>query len=351
MNGKNQVRATGAIMQIKFLLIPAMIFAFAGCSGNAETHGSADPDSLQNKNTALDTSAISSFPQHCFIDSIMEKTILTQENSAIVYLNEKVPLDGRLLAYKQYLDGLDKKDPGSVLEGAKTLATCFDGWPEATRDSAFLVYYSFYYPMVRGYTSECPPDEIMEKLSGNEVPASVAALIKKINPYGISMVRAEACYVSIELTGFLEKQVSSSASPSMQAYLAANTLSEKYFFHISSDAEDLKLCMQEIADAIAAFDAVETRYPGTIAARLSHYGYMSGLRLFLLGDNNLMPYETDAKQKQVLRKEARLAWEKFIKDNPNSSSGGIVRACYDLLKDNNFILDDKTEKAITKKFL
>ncbi len=303
-------------------------------------------DSVKNSNTdSVANDSMKANPSRCFLDSA--KIPPTGDNF-IEVAGKRLLLSGRLLSFKNYLARLDRKDANGVLSGAKTLGTCFEGWQDETRDSAFLVYYTFYYPFVRGFANECPPDKILESLTESEVPSSIVSIKKKLASSGISMIRAEACYVSIEVPRFLEAHTANAVSASMKECIEANTLCEKYYLQVNEQAMDLKSGMWSIAVALAATDSVVRKYPGTLAAQLSGYHYMFALDKFLLGDDVFYVYEGDAKNRKILMPDARSAWENYAKENQATRSGKTVHECYELLRRNNFVLDVKAENQLRK---
>jgi hypothetical protein len=252
-------------------------------------------------------------------------------------IEERLP-DQDLAAYKYFLDSLNQNNSKSVQYGITYYQKHFSEATSIKRDSAFLLYESFFLTLTRGYCArlsakiQCPG---LNENTGRLIETKEFIKLKKIlAPDGIYLVALGSCFISIEAPGFLEQQFSSYGSSALKEYLAVTTIIEK---RRVEDVSYLKN-MESLSSIVSALSSFERKYPLSIPILKEKVKYECKTYLleFLNGSDWNTIFYSNSDGLDSLPMEGRNIYRDFIKINSGSEAGKIVKEYYNFLAKYNF---------------
>ncbi|TDX44572.1 SH3 domain-containing protein [Orenia marismortui] len=111
--------------------------------------------------------------------------------------------------------------------------------------------------------------------------------------------------------------------------------------HAGEDAAIL-ISWDELAERLLSWEKLIDQYPNLKEIDLAKREYKSYLSLYLFGADNTpaFPYWDD----YILREEARLSYERFLKENQDTAAYKIIKDYYEDAKNNGFKWDDDLNK-------
>lgn len=273
--------------------------------------------------------------------------------------------------YKTYLDKLDKIDPYSISKGIefyeKFFANCADA---KIRDEAFWVFQGFYgnamvkarsYPAIKEYIDHLNNDQVSSssitvhspnyQTIGDVYVKDVAMAIeiqKMFNENGLHIYQDEGHYYLYIEPDFLLKQFKPYVLSATQEFLQQDAVNYREGF---TNDMALTISWERLGERIIFWEKFLRKYPDFIKKDQIEHNFCLYCEVFLQGtsdNSNPFGFCLDDEVGRLMS-DVQEAYEKYINNYyPEFSSAILLHKYYEILKQNNFMNNDKVKAFLHK---
>ncbi len=204
-----------------------------------------------------------------------------------------------------------------------------------TRDAGFLAFYTYYLSVLEKISAD---GDFVDELYQEEKLAKAQAIAADA---GFKVEHAgEGTFEARPDTNYLAKIFTSHVSPAIKAYFTF-VKAEAGFIQDAG----LMVTHEELRESIILGDTIMQKYPDSTIASMVQKPLNSMVHFYLLGVDNTPIYGA----KRILLPEVKASFNRFLKENKQSTFYPAVKYTYDLLQKNNFKVSTNSLKSIVKK--
>ncbi len=204
-----------------------------------------------------------------------------------------------------------------------------------TRDAGFLTFYTYYLSVLEKISAD---DNFMNELYHKEKLTKAQEVAAK---FGFKVEHAgEGTFEARADTHYLAKTFASHVSPTIKAYFTFVKASTGFI-----QDGGLMVSYDELRQSIILGDTIMQKYPESSIAFMMQKPLNRMVYFYLLGVDNTPIYGA----KRMLLPEVKTSYNKFLKENKQSTFYPLVKYSYDLLQKNNFTATDNVFKGIVNK--
>ena len=236
-----------------------------------------------------------------------------------------------LLHFRDYLDKLHKSEIASISKASIEYRKSFSTAPPEIKDSAFIVFRSFYYDVINSYYEIFwNNQELVKKLNINNDDPQVKQLKITLDQNGLRLSKTEGGYYVDEHPTYLYSNFKNFVSRAITEYLFIRSKELEEGF-----SEDAKLLVsyKSLGDRITTWEKYLLKYPASPLSAEAKFSYHLYLNTFITGLDNSPVAINDN-----LLPEMKKIYSDYIKNNNNLESGKVVEKFYSIISNNNFHL-------------
>jgi hypothetical protein len=234
--------------------------------------------------------------------------------------------------FRNYLDKLHKNELVSISKASIELKSNFSAAAPELKDSAFIIFRSFYYDVINSYYEVFwNNQDLVNKLNDHkDADPQVLNLRKSLDQNGLRLSKTEGGYYIDEKPDFLFNNFNNFTSNAINKYLSIRSKELKEGF-----SEDAKLIISftSLGERILTWEKYLNDFPSSPLSAEAKFSYHLNLNTFLTGLDN-SPVSSD----DVLLPDMKNIYSDYFHKNSNSESGRIVEKFYAILSKNNFRL-------------
>ncbi len=251
----------------------------------------------------------------------------------------------KVSTFEQDLENNFGKDSKTVPDIIKAKDFYFKTFTEQdtleTRDAAFLAFYKYYMKIAEDSFN----DEVFKGISElNRDDTEQVNKFKEIAAtYGLYLVEREGQYMPLADANYLARVFGKHISAGVKAYLAFAKKNEQ----ILEDGS-LTIPHDELRERILLGDAIIRQFPNNDLAKIIKPEIENLLYLYLIGISTDMVYDKFSPE-PALRAEVKASYNRFLKESKNSNYHSLIKFCYDLWVENNFMYTEKIIDTIIEK--
>ncbi len=238
----------------------------------------------------------------------------------------------KVATYEHTLEGFapDAAPLGTAILKAKDayFATFSDKDTDATRDAGFAVFYTYYGKVLEKINEN---NDFLDSLTSH---GEILAQGKKVaEQYGFHITYlGEGMFGVMDNTPYLLKTFGSSISSAWQSYF----IFIKQIDSIIGDAA-LFISYDALRERLVLGDAIVRKYPYSKVAEMIKKTTDWMATIYVFGLDNTPVYAFDTMK---LLPEVKSSYEKFLRENKNTTYYPMIDALYAFLKKDNFVFSD-----------
>jgi hypothetical protein len=238
--------------------------------------------------------------------------------------------------FKKNADKLDKSKIESVSSLKKLFTESSAGLPRQCLSPLFSEFRSYYYQFMHAYEKS-----IEDYLSNYPLPRQEESkLASKLSKAGWKLDESEGMYYVGEDGEWFLKEFGSILPEDWNKYLQQRTKEVKNQF--SEDA-GLLISWEELRDRIIYWEKYLIKYPTFSEKEVIDFYLDVYIRTYLTGMSNssIADIETNKVQDKITK-----SYENFLTLNKQSKYYKLVEGQYNILKQNSFLLNEKTSQEL-----
>jgi len=234
--------------------------------------------------------------------------------------------------FRKYLDKLHKNELVSISQASIELKTNFSIAAPELKDSAFIIFRSFYYDVINSYYEIFwNNQDLVNKLNDHkDADPQVLQLRKSLDQNGLRLSKIEGGYYIDEKPEYLFDNFNNFTSKAINKFLSIRSKELNEGF--SEDAK-LIISFNSLGERILTWEKYLNDFPSSPLSAEAKFSYHLYLNTFLTGLDN-----SPVSSEDVLLPEMKNIYSDYFHKNNNSESGRIVEKFYAILSKNNFRL-------------
>lgn len=237
-----------------------------------------------------------------------------------------------LTDFREYLDKLHKNDLTSISQASNEFRKNFSAVTPDIKDSAFIVFRSFYYDLINSYYEIfLNNQELINKLNDHkDDDPQIKQLKLTLDQNGLRLSKTEGAFYIDEKPDYLYNNFKNYISHPLNEFLLIRSKELEEGF---SDDAKLLISFYSLGDRIITWEKYLNKYPSSPLSAEAKFSYHLYLNTFITGLDN-SPVAAD----DILLPEMKNVYSDYIKKNSSQESGRIVEKFYSIISNNNYQL-------------